>query len=95
MDLNARCCCMQIQALMRTLWVRVVPTLGAVMLLIAVWSLLLSAVGFPGSQIVLMRILVDFTATRCASHPELSHLDCIRLHVCKSMSLILNLLRKL
>ena len=37
-------CAVQLQALMRTIWVHAVPIIGAVMALIAIWSLLLSGV---------------------------------------------------
>ena len=37
-------CAVQLQALMRTIWVHAVPMLGVVMALVAIWSLLLSGV---------------------------------------------------
>ena len=36
--------CLQLQALMRTIWVHAVPILGGVMIIIAVWFLFLSKV---------------------------------------------------
>ena len=43
-----RVCAVQLQALMRTIWVHAVPVLGVVMALIAIWSLLLSGVRSSG-----------------------------------------------
>ena len=36
--------CMQLQALMRTIWAHAVPILGGVMIIIAVWFLFISKV---------------------------------------------------
>ena len=41
-------CAVQLQALMRTIWVHAVPVLGVIMALIAIWSLLLSGVRSSG-----------------------------------------------
>ena len=43
------CLCVQLQALLRAIWTDAVPIFGGVMLLIAVWSLLLSRVRVASS----------------------------------------------
>ena len=41
-------CAVQLQTLMKTIWVHAVPVLGVIMALIAIWTLLLSGVRSSG-----------------------------------------------